>query len=183
MLARQRKRNPRYAVAVEFLGETGLRSGELCAPRVSDLRMNGLPEVRITKSKSDGYAEKEPKNGRSRSVPLSDRALSTALRVRADKPENAILFDTPSGTFMHSANVRRALNRDETAYGHRPHDLRHKAATMRVLGTHRDTCTVSVTCPESFAVRDNDEGPQNNGKYRKLTGVGPTGFEPMTSTV
>jgi hypothetical protein len=43
--------------------------------------------------------------------------------------ENDLIFQAPRGGRVNADNVRRQLTWAQSTFGHRPHDLRHTAAT------------------------------------------------------
>ena len=128
-LAAQRLLGKRYAEVVEFAALTGLRWGELVALQVGDFATEPLPSILVSRSASDGYAEKGTKSNQVRRVPLIDRA-EEILRARiAGKGPEGLIFSSPRGHRMNGGNLKRAIHWTVTAPGHRFHDLRHTAAT------------------------------------------------------
>lgn len=129
--------NPGYADIVEFLSLTGLRWGELKGLRVSNVVSEPRPSVLVSSSKSDGFAEKRPKNGRTRRVPLSKRGFELAKRYQLGKKQTDRLFTSARGGELNGSNFRKALCWDDTVPGHRIHDLRHTAGTNWIVrGIH-----------------------------------------------
>lgn len=149
-IAAHRERNVAYAAVTEFASLTGLRWGELAALRVSDVVDTPLPAVVVSRSKSDGYAVKATKSGKSRRVPLTDRAAEIAEAHIRGRDGAAPLFPAPRGGVMSEANYKRAVLWDETSGGHRFHDLRHTAAT-RWLQAGIDVKTVATWLGHSSA--------------------------------
>jgi integrase len=118
-----------YAHAIEFLALTGIRWGELAALRVSAV-IDGLDAaIIVSRSKSSSYDEKETKNGKTRRVPLIDRAAEIAAAHSAGKAPDDLLFCGARGGQLHGRNFVRAVHWAEIAPRHRVQDLRHTAAT------------------------------------------------------
>lgn len=131
MLVRQQELSPHYALIAEFLSLSGIRWGELRAARADNLQTLPFPGVRITKSHSDGYAEKQPKTKRGRrTVPLTERAHEIALRFAAGKAPDDYLFTTVTGLQLRMNLFRRYTSWATTAGGRRVHMLRHYAASQ-----------------------------------------------------
>lgn len=149
-IAAHRERNAAYADVSEFASLTGLRWGELAALRVSDVVDAPIAAVVVSRSKSDGYSVKAPKSGRTRRVPLTDRAAEIAEAHARGRDGGAPLFPAPRGGVMSEANYKRAVAWGETASGHRFHDLRHTAAT-RWLQAGIDVKTVATWLGHSNA--------------------------------
>jgi len=121
--------SPTYAQLIEFLSLTGLRWGEAVEARVSDVRLSPRPEIRISRSKSNGYQVKGTKSGRARTVPLTRRARELVDAQAAGKAGEDLLFPGARGGHLNSGYFTRKLDWSTIAYGHRIHDLRHTAAT------------------------------------------------------
>ncbi|MDB6425847.1 tyrosine-type recombinase/integrase [Curtobacterium sp. 20TX0008] len=143
MLEAQRSVNRPYADIVEFLRETGLRWGEMKALRVADVRSAPFPAVFVSRSKSDGYPEKQTKGRRSRTVPLLGRAADIVSARAAGTAPDAFLFRAPGGGELSGPNFTRDVHWAATAGTHRLHDLRHTAATSW-LRDGIDVKTISV---------------------------------------
>ncbi len=143
MLDAQRSVNRPYADIVEFLRETGLRWGEMKALRVADVRSVPFPAVFVSRSKSDGYPEKQTKGRRSRTVPLLGLAADIVSARAAGKAPDAFLFRAPGGGELSGPNFTRDVHWAATAGTHRLHDLRHTAATSW-LRDGIDIKTISV---------------------------------------
>ncbi|WP_207302783.1 zincin-like metallopeptidase domain-containing protein [Olsenella sp. Marseille-P4559] len=70
-------------MAIEFALTTGMRRGEVCALRWSDLGDDGTITVRRALGSADsGYYVKEPKTRRSRAIPLTGRTFATLQGCR-----------------------------------------------------------------------------------------------------
>jgi integrase len=134
--------NPGYADLIEFLAHTGVRWGEVRALKVSDLVQVPLIAIEISRSHSDGYSLKSTKSGKSRLVPLDDRAQELAQKHSAGKTQEEYLFRSPRGRQLSSANFKRAV-KWEVLTDRRVHDLRHTAAT-NWISAGLDVKTVSV---------------------------------------
>lgn len=133
LLARQQEQSGHYALITEFLSISGVRWGDLRAVRVSDLQTLPHPAVRITKSHSDGYAEKQPKTKRGRrTLPLTDRAHEIATGFASGKAAHDHLFTTVTGLQLRMNMFRRYTSWASTAGGRRVHVLRHYAASQRI---------------------------------------------------
>lgn len=158
-LAREAQPQP-LAIAIELALTTGMRRGEVCALRWSDLNDEGTITVRRALAHADGgYYVKEPKTGSSiRTIPLTPymRNLLGAMRddtkhmferlsanfKQADpyilgtqttdsRPYNPDRFDKDFGTFCK-------MNGFDCTF----HDLRHTFATM-AIGNGIDVRTVA----------------------------------------
>lgn len=119
-----------HAELIEFLALTGLRWGEAAALRLSAVVQVPYPALIITRSKSTGYAEKTTKSGRTRRVPLSDRAAEIVATRSADRNTNDLVFVAPRGGQLNGRNFTRDVKWELFSDGHRIHDLRHTAATL-----------------------------------------------------
>ena len=118
-----------YAHAIEFMALTGVRWGELAALRVADVVRGADAAIIVSRSKSSSFAEKTTKNGRSRRVPLIDKAEEIAASHSAGKQPDSLLFSGARGGQLHGRNFVRAVHWNEIAPGKRVQDLRHTAAT------------------------------------------------------
>ena len=126
----QREIRPHLAVVTEFLSLTGLRWSELRALRVQDLQQVPFPIVRVSRAHSDGYAEKGTKTGKTRLVPLTNRAREIAGAHAGGRNRNDYLFTGESGRQLSGNLFRRFVKWSETApFGRTIHDLRHYAAS------------------------------------------------------
>jgi integrase len=135
--------NAGYANLIEFASLTGLRWGELVELRVRDIRTAPLPLVNVERSKSDAYEVGATKSRKSRRVPLIDRASALIAEQITGKDEDELVFQAPRGGRVNGGNFRRQLDWNTSASGHRPHDLRHTAATSWIADG-LDVKTVSV---------------------------------------
>jgi integrase len=68
LISHAREINAGYANVIEFASLTGLRWGELAELRVHDVVARPLPSVRVSRSKSDGYAVGQTKSRRERAL-------------------------------------------------------------------------------------------------------------------
>lgn len=146
----QRSHNPRLADVTEFVSLTGLRWGELTALRVKDVVYEPYPSLLVSRSNSDGYEVKAPKSGRTRRIPLVERAEQIAIVRSAGRGADEPLFAAAKGGVMSEANFKRDVRWDATNSGHRFHDLRHTAAT-RWLHAGVDVKTVATWLGHSSA--------------------------------
>jgi integrase len=131
------------AALITVAAFTGLRLGELRSLRWRDIAW-GKRYVHVRRSFSD-TAEKTPKSGKARSVPLSDpvaRVLDAlSKRERFTGPDDRV-FTTPAGGVLDDGQIRdmfyatlqhAGIDRDRgTGQLLRFHDLRHTFGTMAV---------------------------------------------------
>ena len=73
---------------------TGIRWGELAALRVADVVPGLDSAIIVSRSKSSSFTEKSTKNGRTRRVPLIDRAEEIAVAHSAGKQPDGFLFSS-----------------------------------------------------------------------------------------
>ena len=157
---RQRRRDPRLAPLLMLAALTGMRRGELCALRWSDVDLTlGIIEVsRSVVVVVGGVAEKSTKTDRSRKVALDPVgiALLTAYRAHVDRWVAEAGEELPPDAFVFSPSVRGAVPyrpdnvtsffirvRDAVkAPDVRLHDLRHFTATQ-LIGAGMDIRTVA----------------------------------------
>lgn len=143
VVARQRHYT-HWADLTLVLGLTGLRWSEARELRASDFQDGRVPALRITRARPDGQSVKTPKNGRPRMVPLVPEAAEIiAARTQACRNPDSLIFPTRAATSILGPNFRRATHWNQTAPGHRIHDLRHTAATLW-LGAGLDVKTVQT---------------------------------------
>jgi integrase len=154
------------------LAYTGMRPGELCALRRSDLDLNGL-EVVVQRSLDVTGREKSPKNGLARRVILPSTAAE-AIALVPERIGSPYLFHTVRGRRLTKGTLAyfwRNVRAGWVARGGRPidlYELRHACATMLVerglnvgdvafqLG-HRDGGRLVMTLyghPGEDAIRD-----------------------------
>lgn len=122
--------HPGAADVVEILARTGVRWGELCGLRVSDIRDDMYPTIFVRESESDGYDATDPKSGKPRRVPLDDRSAEILATLTNGMKSTDRLFQNSKGGKLLGRNFTRAVNWETIAPGRRLHDLRHTAATM-----------------------------------------------------
>ena len=131
------------AALITVAAFTGLRLGELRALRWRDVAW-GKRYVQVRRSHSE-QAEKAPKSGKSRSVPLSDpvaRVLDAlSKRERFTGPDDRVFCSLVGGVLdegqirdmFYPALVRAGIDRDRgTGKDLVFHDLRHTFGTMAV---------------------------------------------------
>jgi integrase len=139
-----------YVVAVHC----GLREGELLGLEWGDLDLDaGTLQVRRTLSETrTGHKFEKPKNGKGRSVKLSQRAVEALKRQRARQNEERLaagslwqdhdlVFPTGIGTTMSGTNLTgrhfKPLLKRAKIPAIRLHDLRHTCATILLMaGKH-----------------------------------------------
>ena len=147
------KRDPRFAPLLMLAALTGMRRGELCALRWSDVDLQ-LGIVSVSRSLvvvPGGLAEKTTKTGRSRKVALDPFgiALLTEHRARVDEWVTAAGSTLSPDAFVFSPfrpdNVTSFFIRVRDEVGAsdvRLHDLRHFTST-RLIGAGVDVRTVA----------------------------------------
>lgn len=135
-----------YGDVIIVLAYTGLRWGELKALRASDVVIDDdgiATALRVRRSASDGFVEKELSGEKVREVPLMQRpALIISRRLRGLKPDDAV-FAAPWGGPLNLSNMRRSVRWDEISGGRRIQDLHHTAA-YEWLRKGVDVATVSA---------------------------------------
>lgn len=90
----------------EFGFETGLRPGELCVVKVSDLVPDGIV---IQRTLSCGTIRETTKAKNKRAIPLSDRALEIAKKHASGKLPFGFLFTSPVTGKYYSTEFLRKL--------------------------------------------------------------------------
>ncbi|MBC7518097.1 MAG: site-specific integrase [Microbacteriaceae bacterium] len=125
-----RRTHPDAADVVEILARTGVRWGELCALRVSDIRNDMYPTIFVRESESDGYDATDPKSGKPRRVPLDDRSVEILAALTVGMKSTDRIFQNSEGGKLLGGNFTRAVKWATIAPGQRLHDLRHTAATL-----------------------------------------------------
>jgi integrase len=154
------RRDPRLAPLLMLAALTGMRRGELCALRWSDVDLElGVIEVsRSVVVVVGGLSEKSTKTDRSRKVALDVVGISllTAHRAHVDQwiaevggalPSDAFVFSpyVEATTPFRPDNVTSFFTRVRDAVGApsvRLHDLRHFTATQ-LIGAGMDVRTVA----------------------------------------
>ncbi|MGD9955646.1 MAG: tyrosine-type recombinase/integrase [Candidatus Nanopelagicales bacterium] len=136
----QLERSPQADITL-VLGLTGLRWGEVAGLRVGDVMIGtsvtGGTTMTLDVSRTVIYdhgggkasLKPYPKGRRRRSVPVANAAVPLVLARMEGKGHNEPLFSAPGGGLISESNWRRAVGWT-TAVGHRPHDLRHTAASL-----------------------------------------------------
>lgn len=154
------ERDPRLSPLLMLAALTGMRRGELCALRWTDVDLDtGVVEVsRSVVVVPGGLAEKGTKTDRSRRVALDDVAVALlqahrarvdawALEAEATIPDDAFIFSPymdgskpfrPDNVTGFFTRVRDSLGLDDL----RLHDLRHFTATQ-LIGAGVDVRTVA----------------------------------------
>jgi integrase len=154
------ERDPRLAQLLMLAALTGMRRGELCALRWTDVDLDTrvLDVSRSLVVVSKGVAEKSTKTDRSRRVALDDVATALLVRHHAQVDDWARQADTtvPNDSFVFSHavdgskpfrpdNVTGFFTRVRDSVGLpdvRLHDLRHFTATQ-LIGAGVDVRTVA----------------------------------------
>lgn len=86
-LARAAQPEP-LAVAIEIALTTGMRRGEVCALRWSDLKSDGSISVSHALGNGEGgFYEKEPKTGRPRTIPLTSHTYAMLCEIRRESEQ------------------------------------------------------------------------------------------------
>ena len=154
------KRDPRLAPLLMLAALTGMRRGELCALRWSDIDLD-LGQIEVSRSLvviPGGLAEKSTKTDRSRKVSLDPVGVAVLARHRENTtgwameagvvvPIDAFVFSpfVESTTPFRPDNVTNFFIRVRDAVGApgvRLHDLRHFTATQ-LIGAGVDIRTVA----------------------------------------
>lgn len=129
VIAEARKIGELYAQVIEFKSLTGLRWGELCELRFSDVIELPYPAILITRSQSDGRKVTKTKGRNKRRVPLIDAAQAIIDARRVGCELNDRIFVNSANNKLNGPNFKRGARWDEVGKGRRIHDLRHTAAT------------------------------------------------------
>ena len=146
-LARKSMGSP-LGLAIELALTTGMRRGEICGLRWSDLGDDGTITVNRAMGKGEGgFYVKEPKTeGSRRTIPLTPQLYSTLSAMKRDSERIALEFGLPKsdpyilGTQepeSHPYNPTR-LSKEFTSFCRMNgfdctfHDLRHTFATMMI---------------------------------------------------
>lgn len=129
---------------VVFLGNTGLRWGELAGLQVGDLFDMPAPGVRLQRAvlAAGGSGElfvDALKSYKARTVPLTQAAAVIAHRRAAGRAPRDWLFSTAGGGALREGNWKRAVGWTNAKRAiDRPtlrvHDLRHTAASLWLAG-------------------------------------------------
>ncbi len=154
------KRDPRLAPLLMLGALTGLRRGELCALRWTDVHLD-VRELDVARSvvvTPGGLAEKSTKTGRERRVALDDVAIALlkqhhgqveqwAREAEADLGEKAFVFSpyVNGSKPFRPDNVTGFFTRVRDGLGFntvRLHDFRHFTATQ-LIGANVDIRTVA----------------------------------------
>lgn len=160
VVARAEERDPRLAPMLLLAAITGLRRGELCALRWSDLDLerHELSVARSVVVIDGGLAEKSTKTDREREIALDPVAMALLQRHRAQVDEwaRAACSEVGDDGFIFSPYVdgSRPFRPDNVTHffigvrdslslpGVRLHDLRHFMATQ-LIGAGMDVRTVA----------------------------------------
>lgn len=118
------------------LAYTGMRPGELCAVRRSDVDLEAL-EIVVQRSVDGTGREKAPKNGLARRIILPSIAAN-AIALVPERVGSPYVFHTIRGRRLTKGTLAyfwRNVRAGWVARGHRPidlYELRHACATMLV---------------------------------------------------
>jgi integrase len=145
--------NNRLAYAVEFAVRSGLRRGEICGLKWSDLdfKKSTITVQRSLEETEGGVFEKSTKNDGIRSFKLGNRAMMVLAAQRSEQNElkkrlgksfddKGYVFSEPLGGFWKPealgkafvALLTRMRKRDPSFPRVRLHDLRHTCATLLI---------------------------------------------------
>jgi integrase len=144
LLAQFTGRRSHLAPLVKFGIETGLRKSEVCALEVEHLNLSDVSRFfkiagKTIEVKPNELIVVRSKNGKARTIPLSDAARRIAQDQIADVTNRKYLFTNgKSGTMI--SEIKRAFTgavRDAGLEDFRFHDLRHTFATrLAAAGVH-----------------------------------------------
>jgi len=186
------------AIAIELALTTGMRRGEVCALKWSDLSDNGVVTVkRALGNGKGGFYEKEPKTSSSaRTIPLTDYTFKVLTAIRRDRKlacmEMGVPFGDPYilGTLGEDDRPYNPtmLSKDFTAFCKMNgfdcsfHDLRHTFATMliaqgvdvRTVASYLGHASVSMTL-DIYADVDPDAKKAAVGKIEEALGADDPG--------
>lgn len=147
-LAREAQPQP-LGTAIELALTTGMRRGEVCALRWSDLGDDGTITVsRALGNAEGGFYEKEPKTASSaRTIPLTARTFQTLKAMQAESRRHLTRFGLAGDPYILGTQEPESrpynptqLGKDFTAFCKMNgfdctfHDLRHTFATMMIAG-------------------------------------------------
>ncbi|HTY71349.1 MAG TPA: tyrosine-type recombinase/integrase [Actinomycetes bacterium] len=136
----QRERSNQADITL-VLGLTGLRWGELAGLQVGDVSLGssitGEPTMTLDVTRVVIYdggggpasLKPYPKGRRRRAVPVAAAAVPLVQARMDGRGCHEPLFASPGGGLLHESNWRRAVGWTSKT-GHRPHDLRHTAASL-----------------------------------------------------
>lgn len=129
--------DPYYRPLTRFLVVTGCRIGEATAVQVRDIDV-GRRTVRIRRSWKKGesgvYLGSTKSRRGVRTIALGESLVEALVPLLADKPADALVFTTPSGTRVQAQHYRnrqwqRALDRAGITKHITPHGSRHTSAS------------------------------------------------------
>lgn len=122
-------RSPNLVFAIELAVETAMRLGELCALTWADIDF----ETRVARIAMS-------KNGESRSVPLSGRAVAVLHELRQGAEAGAVLGNTASGISQAFVRARKDAGITDLRF----HDLRHEATSRLAQKLGGDVIALSA---------------------------------------
>ena len=132
----EQEENDEFADLIRFAAFTGLRRGEIVALRWAEIKWE-VPMVVVSRALSADVI-KRPKSGKTREVPLSDRAVAALERIKS-RPNFTVaddfVFATLAGDRPDPSAIRRRYVAARNAAGAPEltfHGLRHTAATWFV---------------------------------------------------
>lgn len=97
------KNDPRISSIIELLLQTGIRIGELCRIKISDVKLEAKqPHLHIS-----GYS-----NNENRDIPLNESAINALKKYLAIRPnsDNDTLFITKNGHSLLVRNIRASID-------------------------------------------------------------------------
>jgi len=113
---------------------TGMRLGELCAIKWTDVNFNDRT-ISVSSTAKDQHIQPNTKTNTSRVIDMSNQLHDTLKKHKKTKGNNKFVF-MKNGKLMPQATIRRRWNKttNDIGIGHRRlHDIRHTFAS-RLLG-------------------------------------------------
>lgn len=127
---------PEYAALYLVCGETAVRVGELIGLEVCDVDLERRM-LRVERSVSATGEVTAPKNGKARTVSMTERLTAALVPLVRGRKRRAPLFAGGSAGRTNRSAVRRQLGRVQALVGLETkgaHVLRHSAATSALAG-------------------------------------------------
>lgn len=125
---------------IYLLADTGMRRGELCALRWSDVNFSEQTifiRANVQYDSSVGVYETTPKNGRNRTIDVGQKALSLLRQLKAEQSKSKVVsqfvFPEKTGQPRNPDKVTSYIKRFGIKFeiaGLHPHTLRHTCATL-----------------------------------------------------
>ncbi|PCC72513.1 Phage integrase family protein [Nannocystis exedens] len=127
---------PEYAALLLVCGETALRVGEFIGLEVRDVDLERRT-LRVERSVSPTGEVTPPKNGKPRTLSMTERLTAALVPFVDGRPKDAPLFEGRSGGRISRPGIRHRLARVQAMVGLQTkgaHVLRHSAATSALAG-------------------------------------------------